>query len=168
MRGLTVPTTVGHHAERAAPWVVFAVIPWMWVPLGLWGFLLAVLPVYATTLLGRLGHHQRLCELCIAAVPLNGSELAHQWRRPLRALHWAGEHPHRAMLAFGATVLALGWLTDPRLGLSVLFAALGLSLAWAARHARVMPWCPWCHDDDGGGGGRGHVPIGPSSPAVNA
>ncbi|WP_435111362.1 hypothetical protein [Nocardiopsis synnemataformans] len=144
---------------------MFAAVPCVWVPdLSWWGFSLAMFSLHVSSLLERFGHQGKLCELCIAGIPLQGSELAERWQHPLHVLHWVGERPNRAVLAGGALALTVGVLVDPRLGLSLMLVMLGTGLVWIQRHQRITPWCPWCRR---GNGGRGEqAPTAPTSPSM--
>ncbi|MEU2659895.1 hypothetical protein ABZ615_31825 [Streptomyces sp. NPDC007325] len=114
------------------------------------------------------------CTTCGEAIPLNGSEEAtrRRWRWSFALLHrcvWTV--PGTAVLIVGMMSAGLllaepfqrgvgidlpGRLTDLLLALALLTSA---AVTWAVRvHGRLMPWCPYCRDDDGPGAEDGPAP----------
>ncbi|WP_159945563.1 MULTISPECIES: hypothetical protein [unclassified Nocardiopsis] len=162
---LRVPVAVGHHAERAVPWTVLLAVPGLWIPgLPAWALALAFVPMYAAMALHWAAHRGRLCELCVAEMPLHGSEVADRWRRPLRTFHWVVDRMGRTALVAAAAMIGLGLLL-PAAGISLFFVLVSTGLLWAMRHTRVAVWCPWCR---GGGGEEEESPVVPTLPTVNA
>jgi hypothetical protein len=115
-------------------------------------------------------HTRRLCEPCIASMPLNGQEEAARKRRRLRYFHWVADDPsgrvRRGVPVPGYRVLLLialiivpdflvpdhGWLL-----LAVSTATLSplLYLQYASiAHFRLQAWCPQCHWGSGGDGAK--------------
>ena len=116
--------------------------------------------VLASWLLMRR-HDRRLCEQCVAAMPLNVTQQAARSHRRFWVSHAGAERrfllPYLAVLLgsnfFPGTVGHLAW------------ALIQCSMIYLIRshvaHRRLQPWCPWCN---GGGGGSRHaddVPTGP-------
>ncbi|WP_150237947.1 hypothetical protein [Nocardiopsis quinghaiensis] len=162
---LRAHVAVGHHAERAVPWTVLLAVPGLWIPdLPAWALALGFAPMYAAMALHWATHRGRLCELCVADMPLSGSEVAERWRRPLRTFHWVVERLGRTALAAAAVMIALGLLV-PAAGVSLFFVLVSTGLLWAMRHSRVAVWCPWCRH---GGGEDEESPVAPVRPTVTA
>lgn len=106
-----------------------------------------------TAVIGNVVHSRRLCEACIAQMPLDGSELAQRWDRQLRTVHLCMDQPLGFVAGMLAVIvgltLASAWITTTgsHLILCVLLAWFWWSLI---RHERVQPWCKRCGWDDGG------------------
>ena len=95
-------------------------------------------------------HTGLLCPRCIDAIPADGQVQAERRDWALRLTHWTMAYPGRTVLAVVAV-----WAADlatPGLAFSgyILWPWWGVQ-AWALQfHNRVIPWCPYCRDDDGG------------------
>lgn len=162
---LRTHVAVGHHAERAVPWAVLAAVPLLWIPgLPAWILALGFAPMHIAMALHWMTHRGKLCELCLADIPLQGSATAERWRRPLRAFHWVLDHPGKSVLGACGVMVGLGLIAVPA-GVSVFFVLISLGLLWAMRHGRVAAWCPWCGRDEGD---WEETPVAPPSPTVNA
>jgi hypothetical protein len=126
-------------------------------PLALASPALLVAAVVATWVQMRR-HDRSLCELCMAAMPLNASATAHRYRRRLAVAHLGSER--RAVLAYLGFLVAFDLLlvlVPPDLvrPASYLWAAMQSTLIYLvlahSTHRRLQPWCATCRADDGGG-----------------
>lgn len=113
------------------------------VPLALAGFVVA-----SWVLMRR--HDRRLCDQCVASLPLNPGEQASHYRRRLLLAH-AVSRPRFLLpylLVLIGTNLATGlvgrvvWATAQS---SMIYLLLSHST-----HRRLQPWCPTCRTDGGG------------------
>jgi hypothetical protein len=108
-------------------------------------------------------HDHRLCEACIAEVPLDPGAAVAKADRALRISHWTVDHQRlfRAIMigfvGFAASVfffVATG--SRASLGFGVADFAVLLGFVWLTRvfntHRRLHPWCPYCRRRGGGGG----------------
>jgi hypothetical protein len=154
----------GHWAPRIlvvaiATSVVLVVRPLPYdSPLAVLSPVVLVAAVLATWVQMRR-HDRSLCELCMAAMPLNPSADAQRFRRRLALAHLGTAR--RALIAYVLVIVAFDLLL-------VLAPAELLSLAsyaWAgvqstliylvlshATHRRLQPWCPRCGEEGGGSG----------------
>lgn len=110
-------------------------------------------------LAGVVAHQARMCVRCASAVPADGQARAVAWRRWLRGWHAMVARPVTTGVGYLALVAVVVALSTPPLG--VVAVVYGAPAVWglaARRHGLVRPWCPQCRD---GGGGWGHVPVGP-------
>jgi hypothetical protein len=93
-------------------------------------------------------HDRSLCELCVAALPLNAAERAARYGRRFRVAH-AGSQP-RLLVPYLAILLLANFA--PGSWGRLLWVLVQLSLIYLLRcavtHRRLQPWCPWCR---GGG-----------------
>jgi hypothetical protein len=96
-------------------------------------------------------HDRRLCEACMATMPLNAAERAIKLRRRFWMAHTGSERrfliPYLVVLigsnfAMGDPVGKTFWVLMQS---SMIFLILSNTT-----HRRLQPWCPWC--SDGGGG----------------
>lgn len=121
-------------------------------------------------------HFERLCSGCIAAMPLNGSELAEKRMWALRVYHaspamreWIQRKLNIGLNAavfvmmgiqfviLMALFFLVSWaLHAPSLAVSVLIvSSIFLGVA-SMRHRPLIPWCKWCQNGKGRGP-REHV-----------
>lgn len=95
-------------------------------------------------------HDRRLCELCVAALPLNAAERAVRYGRRFRMSH-SGAEP-RLLVPYLAVLIGSSFL--PGTWGRVVWAGVQCSMIYLimshVTHRRFQPWCPWCN---GGGGG---------------
>jgi hypothetical protein len=91
-------------------------------------------------------HDRGLCEMCVAALPLDAAERAARHRLRFRVAH-CGAQP-RLVLTYLA-VLVLANFAPGSWG-RLLWVAVQLSLVYLLRcavtHRRLQPWCPWCRE----------------------
>ena len=110
-----------------------------------------VMAVVLVSWLTMRQHDRGLCELCMAAMPLNPSEAATRCRRRFVVTHLGSDR--RALAAYLIVLVASNVLLLPAPGI---FHTLG-QYAWAAvqvtliylvvcytTHRRLQPWCPEC------------------------
>ncbi len=140
---------LGHYAPGLLAAVVGALILWTLVPSttdvvpgpALWA-LFAVAFLLGVSI---LVHNRRLCERCIAALPLDASTVASRYRIRFRVAH-----------LFESRLFAVGYLTvltgsallagDPvgRYVWAAAEASLVYLLLVYVTHQRLQPWCPYC------------------------
>ena len=101
-------------------------------------------------------HDRRLCESCMASMPLNAAELSLRYRRRFAVAHLASNRP--LMIAYLLTLVASNFvLLDspllPQLVGRYVWALLQTTMIYlilaSTTHRRLQPWCPQCK---GGGG----------------
>lgn len=131
-------------------------------------------------------HFEKLCEGCISAMPLNGSELAERRIWALRVHHaspairnWI---QRKLRIGLNMAILVMmgvhfvllmamfflvGWmLRVPSLAVSFLIVSsifLGVVSMW---HRPLIPWCKWCQNGKGRGP-REHVCDPPPLPTIS-
>ncbi len=152
--GGRLAATLGHHATELLVLTIGAAIAvgvrplpgllGLTVPLALFGL------VIATWVLMRQ-HDRRLCESCMAAMPLNAAEQATRYKRRFWIAH-TGSEP-RFLVPYLVVLLGSNFAMQ-QIG-RPLWAAIQLSMIYLVlsqtTHRRFQPWCPWC---SGGGGGQ--------------
>jgi hypothetical protein len=155
--------TTGHYA----PWflalvacglIVLAVVPELSdaVP---WPVLIGVLIAVGYLAVAVFAHNRRLCERCIASVPLDASRVAERYGLRFRVAHlferrtWA--------VGYLAAVVATALFATHPVGRYV-WAAAQASLVYLlfvyVTHQRLQPWCPQC----GHGGDERTAPTRPN------
>jgi hypothetical protein len=154
---------VGHYAPWLLATVLGLLIALTLVPVvPLFVVVPVLLAMFAVALylaFALFAHNRRLCERCIAALPLDASTVAHRYAWRFRVAH-----------LFENRVLAVGYL-GVVLGSSLLYTHPVGRYAWAAvqatlvylllvymTHQRLQPWCPRCRD----GGEELAAPTAPS------
>ena len=105
--------------------------------------------VVATWLILRK-HDRRLCEHCMASMPLNPSEQAKRYKRRFWMAHTGSER--RFMIPYMVVLIGSNFAlsTPGRLFWAAMQASMIFLILSYATHRRLQPWCPWC--SDGGGG----------------
>lgn len=116
--------------------------------------------VLATWLMMRR-HDRRLCEHCMAALPLNPSERATRYARRFWLAH-AGSEP-RLVVPYLAALVGVNFVPGPvgRLLWALLQGSMIYLLLAYSTHRRLQPWCPWCRGGGGGGGEDDDDPVSP-------
>lgn len=103
-------------------------------------------------------HTGKLCERCMAAVPLNAAEKAEKFKRHFRFVHRYMGSLNRLLTALLVIVcfgLAVKLVFDPprRVNSLIHLFTFAIPMAytfWAMyRHNHFQPWCPYCRRDDG-------------------
>jgi MFS family permease len=141
--------TIGHYAHwylaaLVCGLMVLTVAPaaGAFVP---WPAMVLLIAVAVLLGLSMLAHNRRLCERCMAALPLDASAVAARYRLRFRVAH-----------LFERRLFALGYLTT-LLGSSLMAADPVGRYLWAlaeaslvylllvyVTHQRLQPWCPYC------------------------
>jgi hypothetical protein len=116
------------------------------VPIALFGFVLL------SWFLMRQ-HDRRLCEQCMASMPLNPSEEAVRYKRRFWMAH-TGSEP-RFLIPYLAVLIGSNFTTTTvgRVGWAIVQLSMIYLILAHSTHRRLQPWCPWCSD----GGGGEHV-----------
>jgi hypothetical protein len=95
-------------------------------------------------------HDRRLCEACMASMPLNPAELAARYKYRFLLAHRGGEP--RFFIPY--LVVLIGSSFEMQLIGRYVWAAIQLTMIYLilaqVTHRRLQPWCPECQ---GGGGG---------------
>lgn len=148
--------TWGHLApEILCASIVAAIIVGLRPPAGLLALTLpiALMGLVVTSWLLMRRHDRRLCEQCVAAMPLNAAEKAVRYQRRFWMSH-TGAQP-RFLVPY--LVVLIGSNFFPGTWGRIAWAVIQLSLIYLIMshmtHRRFQPWCPWCSD---GGGGDEH------------
>lgn len=98
-------------------------------------------------------HDFRLCERCIANMPLDGNGEVQRRKKHLRFTHWINELRFMGRTIIWMVMVFLpnvfsGWTTiwlDLVCGPVIIYILVTDRL-----HRRLHPWCPWCNWGDGG------------------
>jgi len=104
-------------------------------------------------------HNRRLCERCIASMPLDAAAVASRYAVRFRVAHLF-EHKLFAACYLAGLVGCSLLSTDPvgRYGWAVAQASLVYLLLVYGTHQRLQPWCPRC----GNGGEEQSAPTAPT------
>ncbi|HWH00508.1 MAG TPA: hypothetical protein VNV66_14555 [Pilimelia sp.] len=143
--------TVGHYA----PWLLAALVGALIVA-GLvpvvaafvaWPAMAAALVVALLLGLAILAHNRRLCERCIASLPLDAAAVANRYALRFRTAHLF----ENRLLAVGylvAVAAASFGYAHPvgRYGWAAAEASLVYLLFVYVTHQRLQPWCPHCEN----------------------
>ena len=116
--------------------------------------------VIASWLLMRK-HDRRLCETCMASMPLNAEELAVRYKHRFAVAHLAQNRALTvayllALLASNFVLLNPSVLPDPlgRYVWALVQTTMIYLILASATHRKLQPWCPQCK---GGGGEKEDV-----------
>ena len=111
---------------------------------------IAVMTVVLVSWLMMRRHDRRLCEQCMASMPLNAAEHAVKYRRRFWMAHTGSER--RFMIPY--LIVLVGSNFFPGTWGRIVWAAIQLTMIYLimshVAHRRFQPWCPWC--SSGGGG----------------
>ncbi len=111
---------------------------------------IAVMAVVIASWLLMRRHDRRLCEQCMASMPLNAAEHAVKYQRRFWMAHTGSER--RFMIPY--LVVLVGSNFFPGTWGRIAWAVIQLSMIYLimshVAHRRFQPWCPWC--SSGGGG----------------
>jgi hypothetical protein len=141
----------GHYA----PWVLTALLAVLialtLVPAAMadvpWPVLALVL--VATVLLAAsiLAHNRRLCERCIASLPLDASNVASRYAVRFRVAHLF-EHKLFALGYLATLIGSAARYAHPegRYAWALAQASLGYLVFVYVTHQRLQPWCPYCRN----------------------
>ena len=144
---------LGHHAGEVLILAIAGVIIVGLHPLpgvfALTGALALILVVLVSWLAMRR-HDRRLCEQCVAAMPLNPSEQATRYRRRFWTAHSLSEP--RYLLPYLTVLIGSNFATSGpgRVAWALIQSSMIYLIAAQATHRRLQPWCPWCREDGGG------------------
>jgi hypothetical protein len=143
----------GHYApEILSVSIIAAIVVGLHPPGGPLTFTvpIALMTVVLASWLLMRRHDRRLCEQCIAAMPLNAAEKSARYRRRFWMAH-TGAEP-RFLVPY--LVVLIGSNFFPGLWGKIVWAIIQCSMIYLisshVTHRRFQPWCPWC--SDGGGG----------------
>jgi hypothetical protein len=154
-RGARVFAVWGHFApELLCASIVAAIVVGLRPPPGALAITVPValmLFVVASWLVMRQ-HDRRLCEQCVAGMPLNVAERAVRYRRRFWMAH-TGSEP-RFLIPYLAVLIGSNFApgTVGRIGWAVVQASMIYLIISQVTHRRFQPWCPWC--SAGGGGSK--------------
>jgi hypothetical protein len=111
---------------------------------------LALIAVVVASWLLMRRHDRRLCEQCVAAMPLNASERATRYQRRFWMAH-TGAEP-RFLIPYMAVLIGSNFFpgTWGRIAWAVIQCSMIYLIMSHVTHRRFQPWCPWC--SQGGGG----------------
>jgi hypothetical protein len=95
-------------------------------------------------------HDRRLCEHCMASMPLNAAEKAIKLHRRFWMAHTGSEK--RFLIPYIVVLIGSNFAmgTIGRAFWAVMQASMIYLIISNTTHRRLQPWCPWC--SDGGGG----------------
>jgi hypothetical protein len=154
---------IGHYA----PWILAALLGALIVATLIpaassyvaWQVLIVLLAVVVFLASSIFAHNRRLCERCIASLPLDAATVAARYAVRFRVAHLF----ERKLFAFcyltavvGSAILS----AQPvgRYGSAVAEASLIYLLFVYVTHQTLQPWCPHCRN----GGGERRAPVTPS------
>jgi hypothetical protein len=108
-------------------------------------------------------HDRRLCELCMAAMPLNPSELAAHYKTRFWLAHSGGKPAF--LVPYLAVLIGSNFLTGTigRIGWAIVQSSMIYLILAYSSHRRLQPWCPWCREGGGGQDDRDDVTPPPPS-----
>jgi hypothetical protein len=141
--------TVGHFA----PWflavlvgslIAMTLVPYV-APILTWYVLAGMLVVALVLGISLIAHNRRLCERCIASMPLDAATVAVRYALRFRVAHLF----ENRLLALGYLALVAGssfLYAHPvgKYGWAVVEATLIYLLFVYVTHQRLQPWCPYC------------------------
>lgn len=143
----------GHYAPDVLSVVIVTLVAFRFAPPPP----VTVLPIAALLFAAVVGswlllrrHDRRLCEPCMAAMPLDPSRRAQRYGYRFRLAH-LGSNP-LAVVAYLAFVMGSAALPGT-VGRGIWLVAqlsLILSIRSYVTHRRLQPWCPVCREDGGG------------------
>jgi hypothetical protein len=129
------------------------------LPPGSVASLLAPTALVAAVLFGWVSmrqHDSRLCEHCVAAMPMNPTEAASRYRRRLAVTHLGTDRKVVAaylLLLVGSSVFLMGGPAVLRVVGPYAWSAVQSTMIYLVlchtTHRRLQPWCPECRGDDG-------------------
>ena len=145
----------GHHApELLCASILLAVGVGLLPPPGMLALTLPITLMAFTlfTWLAMRHHDRRLCESCMATMPLNAAEKAVKLRRRFWMSHTGSEK--RFLIPYLVVLLGSNFAIPLGIVGKTFWAVMQLSMIFLVlsntTHRRLQPWCPWC--SDGGGG----------------
>jgi hypothetical protein len=154
---------IGHYAPWFLAILVGALIALTLLPAVAsfvpWQAQVVLLAVAVFLGLSILAHNRRLCERCIASLPLDASTVADRYAVRFRVAHLF-ESRLFALCYLGAVAGSSFLYSHPvgRYGWAVAQASLVYLLLVYVTHQRLQPWCPHCKN----GGEEQTAPTTPS------
>jgi hypothetical protein len=154
---------VGHYAPWLLATLVGSLIVLTLVPavsaVVAWQILVLLLAAAVFLGLSILVHNRRLCERCIAALPLDAAAVAGRFAVRFRVAHLF-ESKLFALCYLAAVGGSAVLYSHPvgRYGWAVAEASLVYLLLVYVTHQRLQPWCPHCRN----GGEERKVPTTPT------
>jgi len=140
---------VGHYAPRLLLGIVATLVVLTLVPAAAdlvpWPASLALLTGAVLLGVSLVAHNRRLCERCIAALPLDASLVASRYRVRFRVAHLF--ESKLFALGYLAVVAGSSFFYDNPVGkypAAVVEASLAYLLFAYVTHQRLQPWCPHC------------------------
>lgn len=140
---------VGHFAPRLLTALVGALVVVTLVPaaaalLG-WQVMAVAMVVVVLLAFSLFAHNRRLCERCIASVPLDASAAAGRYAFRFRVTHLF-ERRLFAVCYLAAVAGCSLLYADPvgRYCWAAAEASLAYLLSVYVTHQRLRPWCPYC------------------------
>jgi len=101
-------------------------------------------------------HDSRLCEYCVAAMPMNPAEAASRYRGRLAVAHLGSDRKVVAaylLVLVGSSVFLVDGSPALRVVGPYLWSAVQATMIYLVlchtTHRRLQPWCPQCRGDDG-------------------
>jgi hypothetical protein len=140
---------VGHYAPWLLVTIVGALIVLTLLPAASaavpWPVLMALLVVAVVLAWSIFAHNRRLCERCIASLPLDASTVAGRYAVRFRVAHLF-ERKLFAVCYLAVVVGSAFLATHPvgRYGWAAAEASLVYLLYVYVTHQRLQPWCPQC------------------------
>jgi hypothetical protein len=144
---------LGHHASEVLILAIAGVIVIGLHPLP-GAFVLtvplALVIVVLASWLAMRRHDRRLCEQCVAAMPLNPSAEAVRFRRRFWTAHSLSQPKY--LVPYLVVLVGSNFATSltGRIAWAIIQSSMLYLIASQVTHRRLQPWCPWC--SDGGGG----------------
>jgi hypothetical protein len=154
---------IGHYAPWLLATVLVAlIVATLVLPVSLfipWPVLAAVLVVAFFMGTSIRSHNRRLCERCIASLPLDAPTVASRYARRFRVAHLF-ENKLFALCYLIVLVASSLLYGNPigRFGWAVAAASLVYLLSVYVTHQRLQPWCPYCRNG-------GEDQVSPSTPS---
>jgi hypothetical protein len=118
---------------------------------------LALMAVVLISWLLMRRHDRRLCEQCMAAMPLNAAEQAVKYKRRFWMAHTGAER--RFLIPYLAVLIGSNFFpgTWGRIAWAVIQTSMIYLILSHVAHRRFQPWCPWCSSGGGGSEREGDV-----------
>ena len=102
-------------------------------------------------------HDRRLCESCMASLPLNASQTAARYRRRFAIAHLGSDLRITVLylvILIGSSPVLLDTNLLPHPLAQYTWAAIQLTMVYLvlsySTHRKLQPWCPQCSGGDGG------------------
>jgi len=146
----------GHHAGQILMFTIAGAIVLGTQPIGQTasGMMLSMsLAAFViATWLAMRQHDRRLCEWCVASLPLDVEAAARQARYRFRLAH-LGSEPN-FLVPYFVVLVGTGFLhtQSGRLIWAIAQSTMIYLVMASDSHRKLQPWCPICRREEGGGG----------------